>query len=656
MTAASTQTRPVTPRDLTRIRILEDQALSPDGTQVAFTVSTIDPETLFFESAIWLTAIDGSEPVRLTRGELGDNTPLWRPDGGALAFVSDRGNGKQVYLLDFSGAEPRVVTSFASGVAGFAWAPDGKSLAVIAPDEAPADVNPDSRRITRLHYKGDGVGLLPETHNHLYLVALDNGAVTQMTDGDEDEGAPAFSPDGLTLSFTRTRPSVGGTAPFMDVWVLDLASGVETNLTNGRGPCYGASWSPDGSTLAFAGHTEPNDIWWGKNYGIWTIPAEGGEPTEITAGEGFITARAIMSDPGRGIAWPSAKWSGDGSTLYFIVTIEGTCNIYAADAAGGNVRPITSGRQIVTDLAVAGDVVLYGVMTSTTPADLWALARGEATRLTNLNADLLEEFTISPAEKISFASFDGQEIEAWLIPPSDFDPDGTTKYPLILSIHGGPHGAYGDAFHHSFQTFSSAGSFVLYVNPRGSQGYGEFFAKQCIGDWGGGDFKDLMAAIDFVLARGRVDETKLGAWGASYGGYMTTWSAGQTDRFAAIVSVVPVTDLLSFYGTSDIGHYFAPFEMGAQPWEDSARYVRMSPLTYAENVVTPLLLVHHEQDMRCPISQSEQYFTRLKSLGKTIEFVRINDASHGILPPARVHAALLGLEAAHEWFGEYLGL
>jgi dipeptidyl aminopeptidase/acylaminoacyl peptidase len=309
----------------------------------------------------------------------------------------------------------------------------------------------------------------------------------------------------------------------------------------------------------------------------------------------------------------------------------------------------------VTDFDLAGDMVVYGAMRSSQPTDLWrtSVAGGEPARLTSLNGALTQAKHPAEAQLIALSSFDGTAIEAWLLPPAGFDPAAKSTYPLVLSIHGGPHGAYGEAYHHSFQSFAAAGAFVLYVNPRGSQGYGESFAKSVIGDWGGGDYKDIMAAVDHVMAQGRVDATRLYAWGASYGGFMTTWIAGQTDRFRAICSVIPVTDLLSFYGTSDIGHYFGPFEMGGQPWEVRERYVAMSPLTHAANVVTPILLVHHENDLRCPISQSEQYFVTLKSMGKQVEFLRIPDASHGIVAPTNARAEVVGLDAAHDWFASY---
>lgn len=651
--------RPVTIRDLFRYRILEDYAVSPDGQRIALTVTTVEDGDMRYHGAIWLLSKDDGTLRRLTYGEKSDTMPRWRPDGRAIAFRSDRGRGPQVYILDLGGGDPRPITSFASGVSDFAWAPDGKRLVVVSQDEEHTDQRPEARRITRVHYKNDGIGLLPDSRSHLWLIdATGSESPRRLTDATEDDANPAWSPNGRWIAFNRTRPAQGGTAPFMDIWLLNVDTGEEHNLTNGRGPCFCPTWSPDGSQLAFVGHTEPNDIWWGKNFGVWAIPRSGGEPRELTPGFEYTAARVILGNPWRGIAWPRAHWSADGTRIFFLATVRGTCQIHVVDASGGHVRAITHGRHVITDLAVSGESLIYGRMTSTEPADLWHAAESgeDPRRLTDLNRELLDEVALQEARPVCFASHDGQMIDYWLIPPLGYDPNAERSYPLILSIHGGPHAAYGEEFHHGFQTFASAGYFVLYVNPRGSQGYGEAFARQVIGDWGGNDFQDLMTAIDHVLQQERIDPQRLGAWGASYGGFMTTWIAGHTDRFAAIVSVVPVTDLISFHGTSDIGHYFTPFEMGGvQPWEDRERYIRMSPLNYVKNVVTPILLVHHEQDMRCPIAQSEEFYTALKLLGRDVELLRVDNASHGIVPPSRAHAEVIGLEAAHGWFAKHLG-
>ena len=646
----------LTPADLREYRLLEEHVVSPDGTQVAYTVSTVEGDELRYLSAIWLAEIATGVSRQITFGEKGDSAPRWRPDGKTIGFISDRGDGPQVHQLVINGDEITAVTAISGGVSGYSWSPDGGQLAVVATGEKPV-AKQDSRRITNIHYKNDGLGLLSGAHVHLWIVDVGgSGLVRQLTSADQDDMNPVWRPDGTAIAFNRARPSEGGSAPFNDIWTIEIGTGNEENLTQGRGPCFGPTFSPDGKTIAFVGHTEPNDIWWGKNFTVWTVPAGGGSVKHVTEGFKEIAARAVFGDPWRGIPWPAALWSADGSSLHFVSTVGGNAHLYSVPADGSSApKAITSGRRVVTDFSIGGETIVFGAMSSTQPTDLFVLPTDSAapSRLTDLNADFITSKSLAEAELIDFASFDGQATQAWLQPPTGFVPNSSQIYPLVISIHGGPHGAYGEAFHHSFQTFASHGYFVLYVNPRGSQGYGEEFAKQCIGDWGGGDYQDIMAALDHVIARGSVDTNRLYSWGASYGGFMTTWMAGQTDRFAAICSVIPVTDLISFYGTSDIGHYFAPFEMGGQPWEVRDRYVAMSPITHAANVTSPILLVHHENDLRCPISQSEQYFVTLKAMGKKVEFLRISEASHGIVPPARAHAEVIGLEAALDWFARY---
>jgi dipeptidyl aminopeptidase/acylaminoacyl peptidase len=663
MSAGATTRRPVMPDDIFNYAFVQDPQVSPDGKHIAYVVETLEGDERRYRGQIYVVPVDGGEPHAVTGTDQNAASPRWSPDGSEIAFRLKPANDKdarfQVFTANPFGGGAEQAASLTGGVSDFAWSPDGRQLVLTGTGQEPGDA-PATLRVTRLHYKGDGVGLLLGERTHLWLADIGSeDEPRQLTDDDEDDGGVSFSPDGRWIAFNRTRPSEGGAAPYNDVWVLEVATGEARNLTNGRGPAFRPSWSPDSSTLAFAHHTEPNDIWWGANYKIWTVPVTGGEPQEATAGFPHLCARAVSGSPSRGIGWPGAQWSADGQYLYFVATVGGTVNIYRVAAGGGEVQAVTEGAQVVTGFALAGERIVYGITTPTTLPDLWSIPAGGGTptRLTDVNATLFSEIAASPAERFTFESFDGLEIEGWLIPPAGFDASSNQQHPLVLHIHGGPHGAYGEAYNHSWQALSGAGYFVLYTNPRGSQGYGEDFAKLCIGDWGGGDYRDLLAAVDHIVARGHVNNTRVGAWGASYGGYMTSWIAGHTDRFAAIVSDVPVTNLYSFYGTSDIGHYFAPFEMGGvQPWEDPQKYLFHSPVSYAKDVVTPLLLTHREDDMRCPISQSEEFYAQLKSLGKTVEFLRVADASHGIVPAARGHAERIHLGAALEWFGKYMGV
>jgi Tol biopolymer transport system component len=315
----------IAPSDLKNYHLLEDFALSPDGHTVAAAISSVEGDELRYRSAIWLHNVDGSGSRRLTWGAKGDATPKWRPDGKAIAFMSDRRDSPQVHLPDLAGGDPIPLTSLPGGVFDFSWAPDGRSMVVVSTGE-PDSSHASARRITDIHYKNDGLGLLTDTRSHLWLVPAD-GTLThwQLTDGSENESNPTFAPGGTTIAFNRSRPSSGGSAPFNDIWVLDIKSAAEQNLTNGRGPCFGPSFSPDGKRIAFVGHTEPADIWWGKNFTVWTVPVTGGEPVCVLGDFEHIAARAVFGDPWRGIPWPAAVWTADGTRLLFVATVGAAC-------------------------------------------------------------------------------------------------------------------------------------------------------------------------------------------------------------------------------------------------------------------------------------------------------------------------------------------
>ncbi len=644
--------------DMLRYQIVDDPQPDPAGDRVAYTVVTIEGPELLYHSAVWIAPTTGGEPRRITWSANGESRPRWSPDGRMIAVLSGVSAGG-LRLIDPDDGSSREIATIPGGVSDFAWSPDGRTLVVVGSGvETPARP-PEQLRITALHYKGDTLGLQTGSVNHLWLVQSDGSAAPhQLTYGGAADSAPSWSPDGRSVAFTRTRPAAGVGAPFDDVWVVDAKSGAERNLTAGHGPCFRPVWSPDGRSLAWAGHEDPNDIWWARNFGIWMMDADGGEPRELTREFDRTCFQAVFREPFRGVPWPTARWTADGRRLVFVATIGGTCHLHAVPANGGPVEPLTAGAQVICGFEPSSRGIAYCAMTGVEPPELWWMpADGlEPRRLTSHNMALMSELAVVKPEPFRFASPAGDEIEGWTLAPPTFEADGPSKRPLVLIIHGGPHTAFGESYHHSLQCLASAGYVVAYVNPHGSQGYGQAFAFRVMGDWGGVDFDDVMAGVDHLLAtRADVDAARLAAVGMSYGGYMTCWIAGHTERFAAIVSALPITDLISFFGTSDIGHSWLPFEMkGALPWENRDRYVRMSPLTYVERVTTPLLLIHHEEDLRCPIAQSEQFYTSLKVLGKEVEFLRIAEASHAIAPTSRAHADLIDDEATHDWLARHL--
>jgi dipeptidyl aminopeptidase/acylaminoacyl peptidase len=358
-----------------------------------------------------------------------------------------------------------------------------------------------------------------------------------------------------------------------------------------------------------------------------------------------------MSDiRGETAALPPA-WTRDGRIL-FIGSDQGTANLYSVREDGGDVRAETLGaHQLVTATVDREARCFAGVVaTATSPGEVVTGQPGDGLKaITTLNSALLSGRYIAEPERVEFAGADGWTIEGWLLKPRDFDP--AKRWPLVLEIHGGPHGAYGHAFFHEFQVLAGRGYAVLYLNPRGSHAYGDAFVRACVGDWGGKDYLDLMAGVDHALGLGWVDRDRLYVTGGSYGGFMTNWIVGHTDRFKAAAAQRSISNNISAFGTSDIGWHFWQFEMGdATPWRDEHKLVERSPLTYVEQVKTPLLILHAEKDYRCPIEQAEQFFVALKLLGKEAVFVRYQDDSHELTRGGKPRNRIDHARRIADWF------
>lgn len=658
--------RPLVPEDLFAFRFVTDVQLSPDGRSVAYVVKVADRERDTYRSALWIVDFDGGEPRQITAGERQDMLPRWSPDGRRIAFVSDRGEvpeGKEraprnVFVLDLAGGEARQLTRFDHDVHDLAWSPDGRTLCAVAKPRRPeGESEPVIRVYDTLRYKADEGGLFDLRRKHLWLVPLDGSGEIQLTDGDWDDLHPAWSADGKWIAFASNRTDDRDRNTVTDVWIVPSdGRGSARRLTESDGPNERPSFAPDGSAVAYYGHRDPR-AHHARNIHLWVRSLRDGSTRDVLEGWDRTVGSVAITDMRGLVVLPEAAWSPDGKALYFIGSDRGSANLYAVAAAGGTPTPVTEGRQQVVTASFDASRRRYAalVATATEPGDVYAgELGGRMRRLTNVNAELLGEVYVAEPERIAFGGADGWEIEGWVLKPPGFDP--ARRHPLILQIHGGPHTAYGYSFFHEFQALAGAGYVVLYTNPRGSHSYGQRFVGACVGDWGGKDYLDLMSAVDHLIELGYVDDRRMGVTGGSYGGFMTNWIIGHTPRFAAAVTARSVSNNLSSFGTSDIGWHFWEYEMGdADPYQDPERYLRFSPISYARNVTTPLLILHAENDYRCPIEQAEQLFVAMKYHGKTVRFVRYpkdnHDLTRGGKPSNRVHhmTSLIG------WFDRYLG-
>ncbi|MBI2887963.1 MAG: S9 family peptidase [Chloroflexi bacterium] len=642
--------RPFTPEDLYGIRWISDPQIAPDSRRVAFTVTQMDQKADDYRSQVWLVPTSGrvrhARPV--TFGPKRDSSPRWSPDGRTLAFVSDRAGKAQVWLLPVDGGEARQLTNLFGGVQYLSWAPDGRQVAVVS-RVGDDEQRPKIREITTLKYKFNGEGFR-EGRRHIYVVSVASGRARQLTDGDWDDAYPVWSPDGARIAFASARHESRDLDSTMDIWVVEARGGEPARITPGRGPATAPLWSPDGRTVAYLGHDHPM-AGLSKNTCAWVVGASGGRPRNLSAALDRCASTA---------SWPAQyhtlAWTPDGSGLLFLAMDQGNVSLFRTSLRGGRVTPVVAGDAQIAQFSVAANgATAYALSSPTNPGEVYFRGpRGGQRRLTNLNGRFAGRFGLQPPERLAFASADGTPLEGWVVKPNGFQPG--RRYPALVNVHGGPHAQYGNVFFDEFQTQAGRGYVVFYPNPRGSQGYGEAFASAVCGDWGGKDYEDVMAGVEALARLDYVDPERLGVLGGSYGGYMASWIVGHTDRFRAACSERAVNNILSMFGTSDIGSYFQEFEMaGARPWENPQFYLERSPISYVAKMRTPLLILHSEQDLRCPMEQGEQLYVALKKLGQAdVLFVRFPEESHEMSRSGKPSRRVRRFQYILDWFDKYL--
>lgn len=620
--------------DLLALQIVSDPQISLDGTLIAFTVQRSNGETNTTSSAIWLVHSTGGKtgtPWQVTGGEHHDFAPRWSPDGRTLAFLSDREGAPQIYLLPMSGGEARQLSKLAQGVTEYSWKPDGTALLAHSPWKADDDQDvPDTSTVaivyTRLDEQWDGTGYKQGRHQQLWLLPLE-GESTRLTSEPVDLVQSCWSPDGTEIAFCANRRADPDLNVSMALWVLTVVTGQMRRLTPEEGLAQMPSWSPDGQSIACyytADQTETSSI------SPWIVNAHGNSaPHPATQQTQNFTCLELIVDEMRFDWLTRPQWYADGKSLLIAVQERGQVHLYRVDMEHDQVTQLTrgNGRYVQPQLSKNAQFITMIRADWFTPGDVWAMdSTGKNLhKLTGVNDSFLRSHQFIRPRRITWQSFDGLEIEGWLYLPPLVEG---TKAPLILEVHGGPSLAWGDGYTHEFQVLVGRGYAVLAPNPRGSAGYGEEFCKKILNDWGGHDFRDLMAGVDHVIATEPVDETRLGIGGLSYGGYMTDWAIAQTNRFKAAVSRNGISYLPSAGILSDQTLWF-DFVMHGGGEQDSEEFQRSrSALTFADRITTPLLLLHAENDLRCPFSESLQLFVALRKRKQTVELVRYPGTSH----------------------------
>ena len=653
---------PLTPEDLYRFRWIDHVRLSPDGDRVAYQISWADANARQTRHRIVVRRLLDPEPVEPTGGVQRDRNPEWSPDGRRIAFISRVGAVDQLFVIEASGPGPaRQLSSVTDGVGLPKWSPDGRWIAFLGavladPDAIIDDPRPPESRdqlrrapvarvVRTLDYKHDGRGYVDGRQHHLFVVPSEGGDAKQLTSGAWDVSDFDWAPDSARIVVSGNAEPNADLQRELHLYVVDL----DAKMTRLGGGFYLTSpiWSPKGDQIAFLA---PNGLDVGLNERLWVVPLGGGGPRCLTADYDQAVNDSVINDMRAGHL-TRVMWTPEGDRIYFLASGPGVTALKSVDM-DGNVRDEAGGRRRIYDFDVAKGTTVFCASDPTRPGELFMLTGGAEARLTDLNPWLNDRYVAEP-EQHYFTAPDGWRLEGWILKPQNLDPN--RLYPAVMEIHGGPHAQYGWSFFHELQILAGMGYVVFYMNPRGSDGYGETFRRSVVRDWAGKDYIDLMSSLDQIIHEtGYIDPKRLGVGGGSYGGFMTNWIVGQTDRFAAAVSMRSISNLVSEYPQHDIV-LWGVLQLGPPPWPNLDELWRRSPIRYVQNIKTPLLLTAGEMDLRCAISQSEELFGAMRLLGKTVELVRFPEESHDLSRNGRPDRRVERLRRIAGWYERHLG-
>ncbi|SEM80441.1 S9 family peptidase [Paenibacillus sp. OK076] len=662
--------RGITSEDLFQITWVNDPTPSPQGGQLVYVSRKTNEARDGYSSHLRLLNLENQKDRPFTSGNQ-DHAPVWSPDGSQLAFLREHEGKTQVWVIASDGGEAQQISHLEHGVSSLLWSPDGLTLLVkssVDTSEKDEDGTKDIDKkllqelvVDRIRMKSDSGGLWNGRRTHLFRVPTEGGEAIPVTTGHYDVGDYAWSPDGESIAWIAQFPEEG--EQHNDYTLTNhvyraKADGSDVQQLTPEGYSFGRlTYAPDGQSFALLASD--------RSYGnatlvkLYTLPISGGKPTCLSKDWDVQINHSLVGDMRSHLTNTGPVFSRDGLSILCLATIEGSVRMARFARDGSHAEYILpDGKEFYQFAELENGQIVAAVADVLRPGDLFLYTQpdevgAEPIQLTHSNPQLVEEIQLSTPETFWFDSSDGLRLQGWMLKPAGM-VEGV-KVPTILEIHGGPHMMYGFTFMHEFQILAAQGYAVVYINPRGGLGYGQQFVNACRGDYGGGDYRDLMEAMDYALSQySFIDESRLGVTGGSYGGFMTNWIVGHTDRFKAAVTQRSISNWLSFYGVSDIGFFFTEDQIGGNAWDDTEKLWKHSPLAYVGNINTPLLILHGEQDLRCPIEQAEQLYVALKRRKQTTRFVRFPGANHELSRGGHPHLRVRRLEHIAGWFNEHL--
>jgi dipeptidyl aminopeptidase/acylaminoacyl peptidase len=632
---AAAERKAMTPRDIIALKQVLDPQISPDGQLVVFVVTELVPKENLYQSDLWRVGATSGEPHRLTHHPKNDRAPAWSPDGQFLAFLSEREEKAQVFLMSARGGEPWRLTEAKEGVTAFTWAPDSAAIAYLTADSPSEEEEKktkakDDERVIDQDFKWA----------HLFKVTLADRKAVRLTEGSFTLSNPQWSPDGTEIAVVRHPTPKADDGRLSDILIVPVAGGPPRELYSNQGPDMAPRWSPDGKHIAFLSRDG-------------NLPSPGTSSLYVIAAAGGAAKRLTEPDLNPG----APQWSKDGKTLWFTAGKGLRGVVASAPVAGGRTTIEIEGPFVVGSLSLARETgtLAYLRQDPQNPSEVWVESpvaeKNPPLQRTRMNPQV-SELLLGQAQPWRWKSADGREMEGVLYLPSDHAPG--KRLPLLVEAHGGPSGVYTLSFPGSWGSYAHCytgrGWAVFQPNFRGSSNYGDAFLRANVRDWGGGDFQDIMSGVDDLVARGVADPERMAFHGWSYGGYLTAWTITQTARFKAAACGAGLTNMFSMYSTNDLQRTLEDY-FGAEPWDDNEAYHRASALYHIKKAVTPTLILHGEKDERVPLGQAQELYMGLRKNGVPVEMVVYPREPHGLREP---NHQLDKMERELAWFDKWV--